>query len=132
VLPTAVKLNVLRCLPEVQEHAGTIKSNKNNTPIVLATIHIESAGDSNAVSKTGALGLMQIKPELWIRAGETADMLFDPSFNVKRGCHILNWLYSKYGNTSDVMANYYGKTNKDWEKYVIKFWKAWNLYKDLK
>lgn len=53
----------------------------------------ESQGDPNALSKTGAEGLMQIEP------GTTPGVsdLFDPQANVQAGSTFLNWLAGLYG-----------------------------------
>lgn len=64
----------------------------------LATIEVESGGDKSAVSRVGAVGLMQLMPKtaLWIgeKIGErvTYDSLFDAEVNVKLGVAYLSYL----------------------------------------
>ena len=66
---------------------------------VDAIIHIESHGDPNAVSSSGARGLMQVMRPTWDEMtakmyGQPLDFdkAFDPSTNRKVGTYYLNWI----------------------------------------
>lgn len=82
--------------------------------MVAAVIHTESGFDANAVSRSGAMGLMQIMPETgeWI-AGKfdmqdfSSDKLFEPETNIKFGCWYLNFLEDTFdGDKTLVWAGY--------------------------
>lgn len=54
---------------------------------VATLMQIESCGNPDAVSSSGALGLFQVVPRWHINtdAGESDDMLLDPEFNARKG-----------------------------------------------
>lgn len=90
--------------------------------LVYATIKQESDFDKNAVSKSGALGLMQILPSTakWI-AGElgveySKELMFEPKFNIEFGCFYLRYLFDKFGDTETVVCAYNAGETKvlDW------------------
>ena len=64
--------------------------------LVLAVIGIESAGQSNAVSHAGAVGLMQLIPATAERFGVTDST--DPAQNIKGGVAYLDWLLNEFDN----------------------------------
>ncbi len=70
-------------------------------------IQVESASNSGAVSRTGAMGLMQIMPDTWtvlrqrLRLG--ADP-FDPHDNVMAGTALLRELYDRFGPSGFLAA----------------------------
>lgn len=65
-------------------------------PLALAQVSIESNFNPNAVSSSGARGLMQIKADalqdvnLALETQYTFDQLFDPAINVKVGMKYLD------------------------------------------
>lgn len=63
-----------------------------NPSLVLAVIDAESRGNPRAVSKTGALGLMQILPKYHYRGGNPLD-LHIPRVNITIGVRYLAWCY---------------------------------------
>lgn len=67
--------------------------------LVLAVIKIESGGVKNAVSKCGAIGLMQIMPILGKDYGYTREELFNPYINIYIGVRQLSYLIHKYKST---------------------------------
>lgn len=78
--------------------------------LVLAVIQVESAFDPYAVSRTGALGLMQIKP-FWIKEiGHPDDDLFLPKTNLRYGCTILRYYLDHTGNHLTDALEYYNGT----------------------
>ena len=73
--------------------------------LVKAIIQVESQGNPNAVSPRGALGLMQLMPEV-IEAFQLADP-FEPLANIRAGVSHLNYLLLEFsGNLSLALAAY--------------------------
>ena len=63
--------------------------------LVRAVIWAESAGDAAAVSRTGALGLMQLMPQT---AGDMyVQDPVDPAQNILGGTRYLRWLANQFG-----------------------------------
>lgn len=80
--------------------------------LVFAIVKAESDFDEKAVSKSGALGLMQIIPNTakWI-ASEFDELyekqkLFEPETNIKYGCFYLKYLYDKFEYQDVVICAY--------------------------
>ena len=73
---------------------------------VLSIIRCESSFDREAVSKKGAVGLMQIMPDTgeWIahKLGMdgvySQDMLYDPVTNIRIGCWYLSFIKGRVGD----------------------------------
>lgn len=61
--------------------------------MVLAVIDVESAFDAYAVSRAGALGLMQVMPFWLDEIGRPGDRLVDYKTNLRMGCTILRYYY---------------------------------------
>jgi len=80
--------------------------------VIYATIRTESDFVSNAVSKVGAIGLMQMMPDTfkWLceKNGESLEegMLYDPETNIRYGTFYLSYLYSEFGLWETVYAAY--------------------------
>ena len=73
--------------------------------LVRAIIHAESAFDAKAVSKAGAVGLMQLMPEI-ATAFEVADP-FHPGDNIRGGSALLAELWQQFdGDLRLVAAGY--------------------------
>ncbi len=80
--------------------------------LVLAVIKAESDFQERAVSKSGALGLMQIIPRTakWI-ASEFDELyekqkMFEPETNIKYGCFYLKYLFDKFERQDVVICAY--------------------------
>ena len=81
--------------------------------LVLAVILVESHGNAFAVSKAGAIGLMQLRPstakavaaEIGLRWTGSA-LLFDPVANVRLGVAYLERLTKRYGDLETALAAY--------------------------
>ena len=82
--------------------------------IVYSVIKCESSFDSAAVSSSGAIGLMQIKPStfeyLCEKKGTSYEsgMLYDPKTNIEYGVYYLSMLRQRFGIWENVFAAYNG------------------------
>jgi soluble lytic murein transglycosylase-like protein len=81
--------------------------------LVMAVIHIESRGNTFALSPVGAMGMMQIMPPTGEELAEKLDIpwrgaqtLFDPLVNVRMGIAYLKQLEGRYANTATALAAY--------------------------
>lgn len=76
---------------------------------IRAVMHVESRGNSRAVSPVGAMGLMQIMPATWAdlsaRYGLGADP-FDPRASIHAGAAYLHLLWERYGSLAATLAAY--------------------------
>ncbi len=73
--------------------------------LVSAVIDAESHGDPAAISRAGAMGLMQLMPATSSQYG--VGNPFDPQANVAGGVHYLHDLLHRYhGNVSFALAAY--------------------------
>ena len=81
--------------------------------VLYAVIYTESSFDAEAVSKVGAVGLMQLLPSTaeWLTEREgveyTEEMLTDPEFSVRYGAKFLKILYDRYNNWDAAHAAYH-------------------------
>lgn len=79
--------------------------------IVAGIIEIESNWQPDAVSSVGAVGLMQVMPDLKQADGTTrpnAETLKSPEVNIHWGCKILSGLYNSLDSMDKALAAYYG------------------------
>ena len=81
--------------------------------LVCTVISAESRYDEFAVSKVGAMGLMQLMENtaLWGAEeleieGYSREMLFEPHVNIRIGCWYLAKLLDQYNNTETALAAY--------------------------
>lgn len=81
--------------------------------LIYAVIKTESSYESDAVSKKGAVGLMQIKPDTFVWLCEKnedenndPDLLYNPQVNIKYGTYYLDMLYSEFGSWETALAAY--------------------------
>jgi soluble lytic murein transglycosylase len=102
---------------ELPELASTIvreaARNDLDPALVMAVIEVESSFYHRAVSRVGALGLMQLLPstaaEIAQREGlvwRGADSLFDPILNVKLGTSYLKELSLRFEDLHAALAAY--------------------------
>lgn len=86
-----------------------------------AVMHAESASDANAVSKKGAIGLMQIMPEtyaeLCARHGLGPDP-FDPRDNILAGAAYLAEMHARYGAPGFLAA--YNAGPRRYEEHLLR------------
>ena len=98
--PHALPAGQLDALVDTAAHAYGVKPN-----LVFAMIDAESHGDPAAISRAGAVGLMQLMPQTSTEYG-VADP-FDPGANVAGGVHYLHDLLHRYhGNVAFALAAY--------------------------
>ena len=119
--------------------------------LVRAVILCESGYDAGAVSRAGAIGLMQLMPStaVWIASEigeeELATRLTDPEANIILGTALLSYLLSKYsvpdalaaynageGNLMKWKANNSGYEFSETRAYVKKVVKAEKVYSRLR
>ncbi len=81
--------------------------------LILGLIHVESSGNPRAVSKVGAMGLMQLRPQTAAAMArelaipwEGSESLFDPDLNVRLGVHYLTRLIDRFGDLDTALAAY--------------------------
>lgn len=76
---------------------------------IVAVMHAESAGNSRAISRAGAQGLMQVMPATWdelrVRHRLGSDP-FDPRDNILAGTAYLREMYDRYGTIPAMLAAY--------------------------
>ena len=91
-------------VPFAHEISFAAKRHQLDDRLVAAIVEIESAFDPRVVSPRGAIGLMQIMPEL---AGESALDPFDPRMNLELGARYFSQLMRRYeGNVELALAAY--------------------------
>ncbi len=102
---------------EIEQVAATIVRDANlhgiDPNLVIAVIHIESRGNTYALSPVGAMGLMQIMPPTGEELAAQLDIpwrgsqtLFDPVLNVRMGIAYLKNLERRYGSMRTALAAY--------------------------
>lgn len=82
---------------------------KLHPELVLSVIDVESNFNRFAISKAGAMGLMQVMP-FWLKEiGRPGDNLFSIRTNLRMGCTILKYYLDKEkGNLTRALMRYNG------------------------
>jgi soluble lytic murein transglycosylase-like protein len=121
----------------INEVAAT---HKMEPALVKAVVHVESAFDPFAISRAGAMGLMQLMPETASRYSLSRDQ-FDPRRNITAGVTHLSELVQQFdGNIRFALAGYNagsGAVKKyngippysETQNYVERVMKLYSLYK---
>ncbi len=113
ILPTSAQTSgPVRAIP-VDPYAGHIAEASRRFGIpaawIRAVMRAESAGDPRAVSRAGAIGLMQVMPATWadlrVRYRLGADP-YDPRDNILAGTAYLRELHDRYGSVVAMLAAY--------------------------
>ena len=88
--------------------------------LVLAVVEIESRFDRFAISRSGALGYMQIMPFWLEELGQQGNNLFHGETNLRMGCTILRYyLDMEHGSYVRGLARYNGSTGKPDYPYLV-------------
>ena len=111
-LAMAQEMPVARSAP-VHPYAAHVASAARRFGIpeawIWAVMRVESGGNARAVSRAGAMGLMQIMPATWAglrtRYGLGPDP-FDVRDNIMAGAAYLREMHDRYGNASAMLAAY--------------------------
>ena len=94
---------------EIQRYSKEYNLNLN---FVYAVVKAESSFNHMVVSKSGAIGLMQIMPQtaVWIASelNEAFEIenLYNPEINIKYGCFYLRYLIDKFNNKTYALCAY--------------------------
>lgn len=102
--------------------------------LVLAVIDVESAFDRYAVSRTGALGLMQVMPFWPEKLGMERHQLTRAAANIHMGCAILrHYLQVEQRDYYRALGRYYGNVrDRTYAGLVVGRWtRRWNGADDL-
>jgi soluble lytic murein transglycosylase-like protein len=75
-------------------------ANTLNPTLIRAMIVVESGFNPRAVSKRGAIGLMQLRPETARRYG--VSNIYDPAQNIRAGTRYLSDLMTLYGSDTEL------------------------------
>ena len=97
--------------------------------LVLALIEVESRFDRWAVSRAGAVGLMQVMPFWPLQLG-ASDELVEAAPNIRIGCEILRYyLRAEHRDWTRALARYNGSTGReDYPRLILRRWRqAWHL-----
>ena len=119
---TAKRLKLLRNIHREATRAGL------SPEVVLAVIEVESHFDSYAVSRAGALGMMQVMPFWKNEIGRPDDNLINPLTNLRYGCTILKYYLDKEkGRLADALARYNGSYGQYWypERVLLAWEQRW-------
>ncbi len=92
--------------------------------LVLSVIQVESNFNPYAISRVGAIGLMQVMP-FWLKEiGKPGDNLFSPYTNLRYGCTILrHYLDKEKGNRTRALMRYNGTRE---HRYPMQVYKAFD------
>ena len=86
--------------------------------LLFGIIQVESKFNPEAVSKAGAVGLMQLLPSTF--KGYSVEQLKEPNINLRLGCeHLLN-LKKKYKTWGDAVIHYNGLYTKGAGYYLVR------------
>ncbi len=101
--------------------------------LVLAVIDVESRFDRWAVSRAGAVGLMQVMPFWPERLGMRRYELVHDGPNIRMGCAILRfYLQQEHNNYARALARYNGSVGRrNYSDLVLGRWARWTGADDL-
>ncbi len=97
--------------------------------LVLAVIEVESRFDRWAVSRAGAVGLMQVMP-FWPSELGVQNELVRTAPNIRIGCEILRYyLKAEHHDWTRALARYNGSTGRrEYPELIMKRWRlAWRF-----
>ena len=94
---------------------GAAKAATIQAALVRAVIVVESGFNPRAVSKKGAIGLMQLQPATAKRYG--VKNIYDPEQNVRAGAHYLSDLLTRFGSNLELALAAYNAGEEAVERY---------------
>jgi len=104
VIPTVPPSADLVRYARIIDEQGSI--NRVAPALITAIIAVESGGNARATSRSGSMGLMQLKPATAARYGITN--LYDPEANISAGTQYLRDMLSRFrGDVSLALAAYH-------------------------
>ena len=116
---TAVKEHSIDWLARSAQYDGVIKGAAKAATIqaalVRAVIVVESGFNPRAVSKKGAIGLMQLQPATARRYG--VKNIYDPEQNVRAGAHYLSDLLARFDSNLELALAAYNAGEEAVERY---------------
>jgi soluble lytic murein transglycosylase-like protein len=95
--------------------SGAAKAATIQAALVRAVIVVESGFNPRAISKKGAIGLMQLQPETARRYG--VKNIYDPEQNVRAGAHYLSDLLARYDSNLELALAAYNAGEEAVERY---------------
>lgn len=126
---SSMSLRMLDLVPDPKERNQLLtmihaEATRADVPpqLVLALVQVESKFDAYAVSRAGAVGLMQIMP-FWLKLiGRPEDSLVHTQTNLRMGCTILKYYLTKsHGDIREALQRYNGATvGIDYSDQVLK------------
>jgi soluble lytic murein transglycosylase-like protein len=116
---TAVKEHSIDWLARSAQYDGVIKGAAQAATIqaalVRAVIVVESGFNPRAISKKGAIGLMQLQPATAKRYG--VKNIYDPGENVRAGAHYLSDLLARFDSNLELALAAYNAGEEAVERY---------------
>ena len=94
---------------------GAAKDATIQAALVRAVIVVESGFNPRAVSKKGAIGLMQLQPATAKRYG--VKNIYDPEQNVRAGAHYLSDLLARFDSNLELALAAYNAGEEAVERY---------------
>ena len=94
---------------------GAAKDATIQAALVRAVIVVESGFNPRAVSKKGAIGLMQLQPATARRYG--VKNIYDPEQNVRAGAHYLSDLLTRFDSNLELALAAYNAGEQAVERY---------------
>jgi soluble lytic murein transglycosylase-like protein len=94
---------------------GAAKEATIQAALVRAVIVVESGFNPRAVSKKGAIGLMQLQPATAKRYG--VKNIYDPEQNVRAGAHYLSDLLARFDSNLELALAAYNAGEEAVERY---------------
>jgi soluble lytic murein transglycosylase-like protein len=95
--------------------SGAAKAATIQAALVRAVIVVESGFNPHAVSKKGAVGLMQLLPATAKRYG--VKDIYDPEQNIRAGAHYLSDLLNRFGSNLELALAAYNAGEDAVERY---------------
>lgn len=118
-VPGPTKGHAVNWLARSADYDGLIKGAAKDATIqaqlVRAVIVVESGFNPHAVSKKGAIGLMQLQPATARRYG--VKNIYDPTENVRAGAHYLSDLLARYHSNLELALAAYNAGEQAVERY---------------